>query len=185
MKFSQCPPPTSVKHANHILVKRVIVPVEKSKSYLLYRRTGSNKSLAVRLGEHPKISYQELVNATGGLVEANFIGGGCFGSVYKGILSDGTIVAVKVLHLQKEEAHKSISTECKVLGRVRRRNLVSVGIVLLEMLTRKRPTDEMFVEGLNLHKWVSMAYPDRIDFYVIHINQYINVKSTAVLLSSL
>eukprot|EP01018_Ginkgo_biloba_P023217 Gb_22625 [translate_table: standard] len=70
-----------------------------------------------RLAGHPKISYQELLNATGGFNEANFIGGGSFGSVHNGILSDGTIVAVKVLKLQNEEARKSFSTECKVLGR--------------------------------------------------------------------
>eukprot|EP01018_Ginkgo_biloba_P002929 Gb_12600 [translate_table: standard] len=307
MHFPECPPPDTVKHTNRTLVKRVIVPVACVACFILagcllvgclWSRTyGSIKSLAVRLGEHPKISYQELVNATGGFNEANFIGAGSFGSVHKGILRDGTIVAVKVLNLHNEEARKSFSIECKVLRRVRHRNLVriitacsnsensefkalvfefmsngslenhlypqnrdvcglslrerlnialdtahgmaylhhhcfvqvvhcdvkpsnlllddnmtahvadfgiarltcpnamdsftstialkgsigyiapeyglggmvstkgdvySFGIVLLEMVTRKRPTDEMFVEGVNLHKWVSMAYPDRM-----------------------
>eukprot|EP01018_Ginkgo_biloba_P002944 Gb_32029 [translate_table: standard] len=308
MNFPECPPPNTVKHTNRTLVKRVIVLVACVTCFILAscllagclwsRTSGSIKSFALRLGEHPKISYQELLNATGGFNEANFIGAGSFGLVHKGILSDGTIVAVKVLNLQNEEARKSFSTECKVLGRVRHRNLVriitacsnsefkalvfefmsngslenhlyprnrdgaavcglslrerlnialdtahgmaylhhhcfmevvhcdlkpsnlllddnmtahvadfgiarltcpnnaidsftstialkgsigyiapeyglggkvskkgdvySFGIVLLEMLTRKRPTDEMFVEGLNLHKWVSMAYPDRM-----------------------
>eukprot|EP01018_Ginkgo_biloba_P027264 Gb_11026 [translate_table: standard] len=30
------------------------------------------------------------------------------------------------------------------------------------MLTRRPPTDDMFAEGLNLQKWVSMAFPDRM-----------------------
>lgn len=41
-------------------------------------------------------------------------------------------------------------------------DVYSFGILLLEMMTRKRPTDSMFVEGLNLLKWVSMAFPDKI-----------------------
>jgi len=33
---------------------------------------------------------------------------------------------------------------------------------VLEMLTGKRPTDEMFGEGLSLHKFCQMAIPERI-----------------------
>ncbi|GLJ17413.1 hypothetical protein SUGI_0302860 [Cryptomeria japonica] len=58
--------------------------------------------------------------------EANLLGVGNFGSVYKGILRDGKIVAIKALNLQNEEANKSFNTECKVLGRIRHRNLVKI-----------------------------------------------------------
>eukprot|EP01018_Ginkgo_biloba_P000771 Gb_36909 [translate_table: standard] len=201
----------------------------------------------------------ELIDGTNGFNEANRLGVGSFGAVYKAIFRDGRMAAVKVLNLQNEEAHKSFSTECKALGRVRHRNLVknhnilervkiaidiahaieylhhhspiqvvhcdlkpanvlldenmtahvgdfgiaritcensmdlhtstikvkgsvgsiapeygqggmvsakgdvySYGILLLEMLTRKRPTDDMFSEGLNLQKWVNMAFPERM-----------------------
>ncbi|PRQ59811.1 putative protein kinase RLK-Pelle-LRR-XII-1 family [Rosa chinensis] len=36
------------------------------------------------------------------------------------------------------------------------------GILLLEMFTGKRPTDHMFVDGLNLHKFVKMAFRERV-----------------------
>ena len=42
-----------------------------------------------------------------------------FGSVYKGILSDGITVAIKVLNLQLKGAFKSFDVECKVLMAVR------------------------------------------------------------------
>ena len=38
----------------------------------------------------------------------------------------------------------------------------SYGILLLEMFTGKRPTDEMFKDGLNLHNFVKIALPERI-----------------------
>ncbi|XP_057825047.1 putative leucine-rich repeat receptor-like serine/threonine-protein kinase At2g24130 [Cryptomeria japonica] len=75
---------------------------------------------------YPKFSYQDLVIATSGFDEANLLGVGNFGSVYKGILRDGKIVAIKILNLHNEEAHKSFNTECKVLGRIRHRNLIRV-----------------------------------------------------------
>ncbi|XP_059638755.1 receptor kinase-like protein Xa21 [Cornus florida] len=76
--------------------------------------------------EHRLFSYQELCNATNNFCEATLIGVGGFGAVYKGILSDGTNVAVKILNLQLEEAFKSFEAECKVLRTVRHRNLVKV-----------------------------------------------------------
>uniref|UniRef100_F6GXC4 Protein kinase domain-containing protein n=1 Tax=Vitis vinifera TaxID=29760 RepID=F6GXC4_VITVI len=65
-------------------------------------------------------------HATNDFSEANILGVGSFGSVFKGILSEGTLVAVKVLNLQLEGAFKSFDAECKVLARVRHRNLVKV-----------------------------------------------------------
>ncbi|XP_061947048.1 probable LRR receptor-like serine/threonine-protein kinase At3g47570 [Populus nigra] len=38
----------------------------------------------------------------------------------------------------------------------------SYGILLLEMLTGKRPTDSMFKDGLELHSYVKIALPDRV-----------------------
>jgi len=76
--------------------------------------------------EYQRISYQELHTATNGFAEANLLGTGSFGSVYKGVLNDGTIVAVKVLQLQNDQAEKSFKAECSVLQKVRHRNLVRI-----------------------------------------------------------
>lgn len=37
-------------------------------------------------------------------------------------------------------------------------DVYSFGILVLEMITRRRPTDDMFVGGLSLHKWVKSYY---------------------------
>lgn len=41
-------------------------------------------------------------------------------------------------------------------------DVYSFGIIILEMITRKKPTDEMFVEGLTLCKWVQAAFPHMV-----------------------
>uniref|UniRef100_A0ACD5UH99 Uncharacterized protein n=1 Tax=Avena sativa TaxID=4498 RepID=A0ACD5UH99_AVESA len=46
-----------------------------------------------------------------------------------------------------------MSTECDVY---------SYGIIILEMLTGKRPTDEMFKDGLSLYKFVEKSFPEKI-----------------------
>lgn len=38
----------------------------------------------------------------------------------------------------------------------------SFGIILFEIFLRKRPTDDMFKDGLNIATFVDMNFPDRI-----------------------
>lgn len=40
-------------------------------------------------------------------------------------------------------------------------DVYSFGILLLEMLTGRRPSEETFKEGLNLHKYVLISFPER------------------------
>ncbi|KAL3500488.1 hypothetical protein ACH5RR_039581 [Cinchona calisaya] len=41
-------------------------------------------------------------------------------------------------------------------------DVYSFGILLLEMFTGRRPTDDTFMDGLNLHNYVKMALPEHI-----------------------
>ncbi|KAG7959954.1 hypothetical protein I3843_10G095500 [Carya illinoinensis] len=72
------------------------------------------------------ISYQELLLATDGFNRSNLLGEGSFGSIYKGSLSDGKNIAVKVINLQVEGAFKCFDAEYKVLRNTRHRNLVKI-----------------------------------------------------------
>ncbi|KAH6765286.1 hypothetical protein C2S51_016535 [Perilla frutescens var. frutescens] len=73
-----------------------------------------------------RISYYEILQATQQLNECNLLGIGSFGRVFKGVLTDGITVAVKVFNLQLEAAFKSFDVECEVLRNIRHRNLTKV-----------------------------------------------------------
>jgi LRR receptor-like serine/threonine-protein kinase FLS2 len=99
--------------------------------YMLRRHQESNLQVpnlfnTLLVFKHRVISYQELCQGTNNFCESNLLGTGGFGSVYKGVLFDGTIVAIKVLNLQLSSAFKSFDTECKVLRTIRHRNLVKI-----------------------------------------------------------
>ncbi|KAF5811389.1 putative protein kinase RLK-Pelle-LRR-XII-1 family [Helianthus annuus] len=76
--------------------------------------------------EWTRVSYYELVRATESFDESNLIGNGAYGSVFKGKLTDGVNVAVKVFNLLSEGAVKSFNVECEVLRNIRHRNLVRI-----------------------------------------------------------
>ncbi|KAG6639457.1 hypothetical protein CIPAW_10G101900 [Carya illinoinensis] len=62
-----------------------------------------------------RISHQELVLATERFSLSKLLGEGSLGSVYKGTLSDGMNIAVKVINLQVEGAFKYFDAECEAL----------------------------------------------------------------------
>ncbi|XP_042518688.1 putative leucine-rich repeat receptor-like serine/threonine-protein kinase At2g24130 [Macadamia integrifolia] len=74
----------------------------------------------------PRLTYRELSEATRGFDQEMMIGSGSYGHVYKGVLGNGTIVAVKVLKLQTGNSTKSFNRECQVLKRIRHRNLMRI-----------------------------------------------------------
>ncbi|XP_073035482.1 uncharacterized protein [Primulina eburnea] len=74
-----------------------------------------------------RFSYSHLSKATDGFAEANLLGSGRFGSVYRGILDDKQLsIAVKVLNLDIRGASKSFMSECNAMKAIRHRNLLKI-----------------------------------------------------------
>ncbi|KAJ8647484.1 hypothetical protein MRB53_000507 [Persea americana] len=97
---------------------------------VLYGRRKSRTELSSTnsiKGQYTSISYSDLRKATDEFSSSNLIGVGSYGSVYRGTFAlDNTIVAVKVLNLERQGASKSFIAECEALRNVRHRNLVKV-----------------------------------------------------------
>ncbi|XP_045824640.1 receptor kinase-like protein Xa21 [Trifolium pratense] len=72
------------------------------------------------------VSYDELRLATEEFIQENLIGIGSFGSVYKGRLSQGNTIAVKVLDTLRTGSLKSFFAECEAMKNSRHINLVKL-----------------------------------------------------------
>ncbi|KAB2086595.1 hypothetical protein ES319_A04G043000v1 [Gossypium barbadense] len=99
-----------------------------------------------------RISHAELSRATNGFEESNMLGSGSFGYVYKGRLSDGMEVAIKVFNLQTEEAFRSFDIECDAIRNIVHRNIVKV-ITCCSSVDFKALVLDYMPNG-NLEKWL-------------------------------
>uniref|UniRef100_N1R2C9 Putative LRR receptor-like serine/threonine-protein kinase n=1 Tax=Aegilops tauschii TaxID=37682 RepID=N1R2C9_AEGTA len=79
-------------------------------------------------GEHSVrvFSYNELRKATQDFSGANKIGEGGFGSVFRGMLKDGTLIAVKVLSATSRQGVREFLTELTAISDIKHENLVTL-----------------------------------------------------------
>ncbi|XVF71651.1 hypothetical protein PTKIN_Ptkin12aG0056500 [Pterospermum kingtungense] len=153
-------PPT----ASVILIFAFIIVIKK------YRNKSTNSSIEEDLTKqeiHSRNLYNRILQATDEFCEDNFLGSGSFGSVYKGRLSNGRNVAVKVFNLQLEGAFDSFAVECEVMQSILHRNLVKV-ISSCSCTDFKALVLEFLPNG-SLERWL---YSDN---YFLNMVQRINI----------
>ncbi|XP_021719098.1 probable leucine-rich repeat receptor-like protein kinase At5g49770 [Chenopodium quinoa] len=71
-------------------------------------------------------TFEELQKCTHNFSEANNIGSGGYGKVYKGILPDGQMIAIKRSQLGSMQGSREFKNEVELLSRVHHKNLVKL-----------------------------------------------------------
>ncbi|BAT90922.1 hypothetical protein VIGAN_06221700 [Vigna angularis var. angularis] len=97
-------------------------------------------------------SMKEVELATRGFAEGNVIGEGGYGVVYRGILHDASVVAVKNLLNNKGQAEKEFKVEVEAIGKVRHKNLVRLVGYCAEGARRMLVYE--YVDNGNLEQWL-------------------------------
>lgn len=82
--------------------------------------------MATYTGSARTFTLAELEKATDRFISKNILGEGGFGRVYRGVLEDGTKLAVKVLTRDDQQGGREFMAEVEMLSRLHHRNLVKL-----------------------------------------------------------
>ncbi|PRQ37581.1 putative protein kinase RLK-Pelle-LRR-XII-1 family [Rosa chinensis] len=97
----------------------------------------------------------------------------------------------KFLAKNKEETQTTIGTLGYVApGKVSKKgDVYSFGIMLLEIMARKKPTDEMFAGEVTLRQWINVSIPDNVlevvDAGLLNIEEERDMNATESILVSI
>ncbi|XP_057719418.1 receptor-like protein kinase ANXUR2 isoform X2 [Arachis stenosperma] len=97
-----------------------------SKSSMSASSIGSCNVTAMAQGLCRYFTLQEMKHATKNFDEANVIGVGGFGKVYKGVIDNGMKVAIKRSNPESEQGVNEFQTEIEMLSKLRHKHLVSL-----------------------------------------------------------
>ncbi|OWM81597.1 hypothetical protein CDL15_Pgr007635 [Punica granatum] len=105
-------------------------------TFLIIRRSKGNQNSLSRKHLSSKISikiegvkaftFRQMAQATNNFNSSSKVGQGGYGKVYKGILSDHAVVAIKRAEEGSLQGQREFLTEIKLLSRLHHRNLVSL-----------------------------------------------------------
>ncbi|XP_022717143.1 phytosulfokine receptor 2 [Durio zibethinus] len=99
---------------------------ELSRSHRLSEALGSSKLVLFQSSNCKELTVTDLLKSTNNFNQANIIGCGGFGLVYKAYLPDGTKAAVKRLSGDCGQMEREFRAEVEALSRAQHKNLVSL-----------------------------------------------------------
>ncbi|XP_073295707.1 putative receptor-like protein kinase At1g80870 [Primulina huaijiensis] len=124
--------------------------------FLVHRSRTSPYDSTAHLNKLQRFTYRELKNATNNFSESNAIGRGGSGTVFRGILKDGKLVAVKLLDSTSLKREQEFQNELKILGGLKSSFLVCLlgfcvdngkRLVVYEYMPNKSLQESLFVES--------------------------------------
>ncbi|KAG6485755.1 hypothetical protein ZIOFF_054320 [Zingiber officinale] len=98
---------------------------ELSRRFGVWTTSGSGSDIPQLKGSR-LFTFGELKKCTNNFAEASILGSGGYGKVYRGLLDDGKLVAVKRAQEGSLQGGQEFKTEIEMLSRVHHRNLVSL-----------------------------------------------------------
>ncbi|GMH19015.1 hypothetical protein Nepgr_020856 [Nepenthes gracilis] len=106
--------------------RRADKAVELSNPFASWAASGKDSGGAPQLKGARWFSYDELRKCTSNFSDRNVIGSGGYGKVYRGILCDGLLVAIKRSQQGSMQGGLEFKNEIELLSRVHHKNLVSL-----------------------------------------------------------
>ncbi|KAG7944215.1 hypothetical protein I3843_15G088500 [Carya illinoinensis] len=107
--------------------KRAKEVIGFSTPFASWKSSGNDSSgEAPQLKDARRFSYVELRKCTNNFAERNVIGSGAYGKVYRGLLSNGQVVAIKRAQQGSMQSLLEFKTEIELLSRVHHKNLVGL-----------------------------------------------------------
>ncbi|XP_017228825.1 inactive protein kinase SELMODRAFT_444075 isoform X2 [Daucus carota subsp. sativus] len=108
-------------------------------------------------GKPPQwFTYAELEHATDGFSEANFLAEGGFGSVHRGVLPDGQVIAVKQHKPASSQGDHEFCSEVEVLSCAQHRNVVMLIGLCVEDRKRLLVYEYICNRSLDHHLYVNL-----------------------------
>ncbi|XP_052735155.1 probable LRR receptor-like serine/threonine-protein kinase At1g06840 isoform X2 [Vigna angularis] len=107
------------------IVTLLILRIKMRGYHTVSKRRQASK-ISIKIDGVRAFTYGELSSATNNFSISAQVGQGGYGKVYKGTLSDGTIVAIKRAQEGSLQGEKEFLTEISLLSRLHHRNLVSL-----------------------------------------------------------
>ncbi|KAL3517942.1 hypothetical protein ACH5RR_020531 [Cinchona calisaya] len=107
------------------LVTLLILRLHTKKQHAVSRRRRSSRA-SIKIDGVKEFTYDEMASATKNFDSSCVVGQGGYGIVYKGILADETVVAIKRAQGGSLQGEKEFLTEIELLSRLHHRNLLSL-----------------------------------------------------------
>ncbi|KAK8960017.1 putative leucine-rich repeat receptor-like protein kinase [Platanthera guangdongensis] len=106
--------------------KRAKMAIELNDPFATWEASVIDSGQAPQLRGARYFSYEELKTFTNNFPEINVIGSGGYGKVYRGMLPDGRMVAIKRSNAGSTQGGLEFKTEIELLSRVHHKNLVDL-----------------------------------------------------------